>query len=133
MADTAEARYTWLCDVRCVDSPCPTCSGAGVAVYGSTSTWHGGIGGQAMTSGVCDKCWGSGDAERPWPSWRTIARERERVARLEGALRALVTAADEQRADIYCGGDEVEPGDATLYAVAAAARALLADGGGGEG
>jgi hypothetical protein len=49
---------------------CNKCSGLGTAVYGSTSTWRGGVGGLAMTSSVCDKCWGSGSIARPWPSWR---------------------------------------------------------------
>jgi len=40
---------------------CETCHGSGVVTYGSTSTWRGGIGGCAMTDGVCDVCWGSGN------------------------------------------------------------------------
>ncbi len=47
---------------------CDRCGGAGTRAYGSTSTWRGGIGGQMITNGVCDKCWGSGDKDRPWPS-----------------------------------------------------------------
>lgn len=49
---------------------CPECTGLGTAVYGSTATWRGGVGGQAMTSDVCNKCWGSGSKSRPWKSWR---------------------------------------------------------------
>lgn len=56
---------------------CKPCNGFGVRVYGSTATWHGGIGGQAITSDVCDKCWGSGDSDRPWKSWRAALREEE--------------------------------------------------------
>lgn len=49
---------------------CKMCQGYGTILYGSTATWHGGIGGAAMTTDVCNKCWGSGNAERPWPSHR---------------------------------------------------------------
>lgn len=110
---TAEARHAWLCDVRYVDSPCPGCSGAGVKVYGSTSTWRGGIGGQAMTPGVCDKCWGSGDAERPWPSWRAIHRERERAERAEELLRELREATKETalREMRELRGEPMSPGE----------------------
>lgn len=51
-------------------TPCKECGGSGIALYGSTATWHGGIGGAAMTYDVCDKCWGSGDDNKPWPSHR---------------------------------------------------------------
>lgn len=46
---------------RDVQDPCENCQGSGKRLYGSTSTWRGGIGGAAMTTDVCDKCWGSGD------------------------------------------------------------------------
>ena len=45
---------------------CKSCSGSGGKLYGSTATWKRGIGGQAMTHGVCDICWGSGRSDRPW-------------------------------------------------------------------
>lgn len=51
------------------DTPCKDCTGSGVKLYGSTSTWRGGAGGQTVTTAVCNKCWGSGSAEQPWPSW----------------------------------------------------------------
>jgi hypothetical protein len=60
----------FIMDERGVRTPCGECSGLGVKTYGSTSTWRGGVGGQMMTAGVCNRCWGSGDANRPWPSWR---------------------------------------------------------------
>ena len=47
---------------------CPDCSGFGVKTYSNTSTWHGGIGGQALRADVCNKCWGSGNKNNPWPS-----------------------------------------------------------------
>ena len=49
---------------------CPECNGSGYKLYGSTATWRGGVGGMAMTTSVCDHCWGSGSKSSPWPSWR---------------------------------------------------------------
>ncbi len=59
------------------------CSGYGVKTYGDTSTWIGGIGGQTITQGICNKCWGTGDAQRPGTSFkylREYLREFKRVA-----------------------------------------------------
>lgn len=54
---------------------CKECGGSGTKAYGSTATWRGGVGGQTITSDVCDKCWGSGESDRPWPSHRKVTRE----------------------------------------------------------
>jgi len=71
-----------------VDSVCVICHGYGTRVYSNTSTWRGGIGGQAMTTGICDQCWGSGDREHPWTDLRTLnERTNEQVA--ERAVDAL--------------------------------------------
>lgn len=51
---------------------CAKCKGAGVRSYSSTATWRGGVGGQAFTADVCDGCWGSGVADRPWLNLRTL-------------------------------------------------------------
>ena len=51
---------------------CPACSGAGSRAYGSTSAWRGGIGGQTITRGICDYCWGSGNAVHPWTNLRRL-------------------------------------------------------------
>lgn len=59
---------------------CPTCGGAGTRAYGSTATWRGGVGGQMITTSVCDKCWGSGDRHRPGANLRKIANERQTKA-----------------------------------------------------
>lgn len=58
---------------------CRDCGGAGRKMYGSTATWRGGIGGQAFTSDICDRCWGSGFEDRPWIS----VREHEELDRSE--------------------------------------------------
>ena len=49
---------------------CPACSGAGSRAYANTTTWHGGIGGQTVTGGICDHCWGSGNQGHPWTNLR---------------------------------------------------------------
>jgi len=77
---------------RGIETPCPRCGGAGWRCYGSTSTWRGGAGGVTVTDAVCDHCWGSGDANRPWTDLRTLeATERQRIA--EGAASLLARAA----------------------------------------
>jgi hypothetical protein len=53
--------YKWLWEVRGITTPCKQCSGTGVRAYANTTTWIGGIGGQMVTKGVCDVCWGTGD------------------------------------------------------------------------
>lgn len=66
---------------RGVEDPCTRCNGSGVRNYGSTSTWRGGIGGAAITQGVCDTCWGTGDARRVGVDLRAQRDgERERIA-----------------------------------------------------
>ena len=49
---------------------CRTCGGSGVKTYGSSSTWRGGYSGQVVTRDVCDRCWGSGDIDRPGANLR---------------------------------------------------------------
>lgn len=49
---------------------CDRCQGLGERAYANTTTWRGGIGGQAITAGVCDGCWGSGWSDAPGPDLR---------------------------------------------------------------
>ena len=68
---------------------CPGCGGSGVKTYGSTLTWRtspGSFGGQMMTDGVCDKCWGSGDRHRPWANLRKLQHLSEKIERLTEEL-----------------------------------------------
>ena len=51
---------------------CPECSGAGSRAYANTTAWRGGIGGQTVTGGICDHCWGSGNAVHPWTNLRRL-------------------------------------------------------------
>lgn len=60
------------------DKPCKSCGGSGVRLYGSSTTWRGGIGGQVMTSDTCDECWGSGIEGKPLRNLRiTITQDKE--------------------------------------------------------
>jgi len=59
-------------EIEKVENLCPSCSGRGRRAYGSTSIWMGGIGGQQITSGICDECWGSGDTTRKFADLRKI-------------------------------------------------------------
>lgn len=70
-------------------NPCPRCGGDGRRIYGSTATWHGGIGGQMLTVDVCDGCWGTGDAVRKGVdlrkmtrAWEHLRKEVERAAEI---------------------------------------------------
>lgn len=63
-ASAFDLGHKYMLEIRGIDDPCSFCSGSGVRVYGSTSTWRGGIGGSAMTQDVCDRCWGTGDSRR---------------------------------------------------------------------
>lgn len=56
------------------DKPCLACGGSGARAYANTATWHGGVGGNMITSDICDKCWGSGNAEKPWVNLRQLSR-----------------------------------------------------------
>ena len=68
----AKEFYQMLLLYRDIEIPCNVCNGLGVKTYGDTSTWHHGIGGQMITSDVCDACWGSGDKNRHWANLRQI-------------------------------------------------------------
>jgi hypothetical protein len=55
---------------------CEACCGYGIYNYVNTGTWYsflhprsGRIVGQGFTKDVCYACWGSGNKNKPWPSW----------------------------------------------------------------
>ena len=79
-----ERFYADACEWRDVEpeNACAGCSGSGVKVYCNTATWVGGIGGNAMTAAICDKCWGSGNKHRPWADLRELRRERDELRRM---------------------------------------------------
>lgn len=70
------------------DDVCLECSGSGVKTYGSTATWTGGIGGQVMTSAVCDQCWGSGSKSMPWLNLWKLSKILSRHPEVAAELRA---------------------------------------------
>lgn len=60
---------------------CPACGGEGERSYPDTSTWRGGVGGQAFTVGVCDRCWGTGRTDRRGADLRHLQLEMEAARR----------------------------------------------------
>ena len=117
-----EARIQWLEQMRGIESRCSRCDGFGCRAYGSTTTWRGGIGGQAITGGVCDKCWGSGDESRPWMNLRRLEGERRKErADLEAALQWKSGVCDAAFADVAKviawkkEGDEPPPPDSPWF------------------
>ena len=68
---------------------CKKCQGTGIICYGSTALWRDGLGGAAITPGVCDECWGSGNARRPWISHRTHEALEAHVTELEDTIRLV--------------------------------------------
>ncbi len=64
---------------------CPVCEGSGIRTYGNTTTYMSGIGGQAMTIGVCDECWGSGDLSKPGTDLRKLQTTTNKAIILYGA------------------------------------------------
>ena len=84
---TRQEVFNDILSCRGIDAPdlaCEECAGLGVKSYSDTSTWRGGVGGQAFTPDVCDRCWGSGQKHRPWPSHRRFFQ----MERTLGALSA---------------------------------------------
>ncbi len=79
------------------DLVCTRCGGSGVTAYGSTSTWRGGAGGQTITRGVCDRCWGSGIEDRPWTNLHKVDSWR---ASVDESKQRVQTAAETERNEI---------------------------------
>jgi len=92
-------RFDALLEWREIDpgDACKGCSGAGKMVYSNTSTWHHAFGGQMITSDVCEQCWGSGSASRPWPSWREIWHLKQVIESKNALIDRLVTELDRHK------------------------------------
>jgi len=95
--DIRREHFAQFLEQRGVETPCGRCGGFGTRTYGSGSTWRGGPAGQVCTLDVCDKCWGSGDAERPGANLRALKNARtyedgvrEERARVVAAIRNCV-------------------------------------------
>lgn len=65
------------------DQVCVSCGGSGVKAYANTSLWRGGVGGQTITTGICDHCWGSGHDNKPWENLRLVESMRAESAKWE--------------------------------------------------
>ena len=91
-----EGEYARMLEWRGIEhgNECKGCGGAGVTTYGSTATWRGGVGGQTITAGICDKCWGSGQHTRPWLSLRKLDAERQRARLPEELVERIRTAVE---------------------------------------
>jgi hypothetical protein len=76
--------YAYSLNIRGVEEPCKSCDGIGSKLYASTAVWRYGIGGAAMTRAVCDKCWGSGDHNKPWADLRKLE---AKISQLETDLK----------------------------------------------
>lgn len=83
-------------EMRGVETPCAKCGGAGWRNYANTATWHGGIGGQAITAAVCDVCWGSGDVNCKGEDLRKLY---ARLTTLETLVKAVRGDCGMPRAD----------------------------------
>ena len=80
--EMTRTEYMYRCRGIRKGDECQKCNGAGTVMYGSTSTWRGGIGGSAMTHDVCDKCWGSGSRFKTWADLRAVEAELKRLRKL---------------------------------------------------
>lgn len=96
----AEMLTTHARQWRNIYSPiCGDCHGSGVRHYPNTATWRkrpGQIVGHAFTWDVCDRCWGSGDPLKPWPSHELLKDCRTALLILRiGAVNADAVGIDE--------------------------------------
>lgn len=82
LQDGLHARFLEWRGIDHETAPCEICAGSGVRSYPNSSGWRNRPAGQAVTSGVCDKCWGSGDPARPGANLRQLQdiAERQREA-----------------------------------------------------
>jgi hypothetical protein len=100
---------------------CKTCNGAGVRGYGNTSTWIGGVGGQMMTTDVCDQCWGSGDRYRKGVNLRQLRAEVGRLPR-ENRDMSEAEAHGVWRILVECCGCRDDEMDRTTFIICQAKR-----------
>lgn len=105
--------FEQLKNVREIETLCIGCQGTGIKLYSSTATWRGGIGGMMMTTDICDRCWGSGDANRTWVNLRELDAVKKENKMLREKVRTLLEWGapyqDEQGGCNYCGGGNHQP------------------------
>ena len=90
MEDFLERFLEW----RGINSPCTKCQGVGSIAYASTATWRGGVGGAAITWDVCNLCWGSGDATKPWTNLQLMESKNEYRQDIFRALEFVIEQLD---------------------------------------
>ena len=83
-----------------IEDACTSCDGSGVKTYANTTTWRGGIGGQALTSDICDTCWGSGNKNRSWANMRELLANTKKAERLSSELAKMQNQKKENSNDI---------------------------------
>lgn len=89
LIETSEQFFAAALEWRGVEDPCTQCCGTGYRAYPNTAGWSrsGGASGQAITRGVCDECWGSGEKHIKGVDLRALAKKMRaleaRVAELE--------------------------------------------------
>lgn len=111
-------------------SACQECQGSGVKAYANTTIWHGGAGGQAITNGVCNQCWGSGDRYHTWVNLKheasQLATAQARIAALEQDQRVRIEALHTLRTGYDATVAQLEARLAALVAERDQAQAMLA-------
>jgi len=110
-ADHEQAEHVAWRSARIVHT-CGRCGGTGYFMYSNSGLWRnmqGRIVMHAFTPGVCDACWGSGDADRPWTDLRKLEQEHsealaaasvEDLARAAGVKYESMRAATTSIADV---------------------------------
>ena len=98
------------------EESCRRCGGLGRRVYGASSTWRGGPGGQTMTPGVCDLCWGTGHAKREGTDLRRVENEIAALRAEVAALKAERDAALAENEALRAGRDALLAENANMIA-----------------
>jgi len=65
---------------RGISDPCMSCGGRGILIYNKA---------KAKTIGVCNNCWGSGDAKHPWANLDKFALAQRWIKDMEQNIRAV--------------------------------------------
>lgn len=100
----------WMRMMLGVSDPCDACGGIGRRTYPCTSVWRGGAGGQTLTSGICDKCWGTGDLRNIGVNLREALAQQQRAEQAEAALAAARQAHEDETVAVMRVLEEAIPG-----------------------
>ena len=95
-AARSHANQALCIEWRGIENPCKKCGGSGYRSYPSTATWHGGIGGQAITRGICNRCWGSGDEVTKWVDLRKVKNDSKKLTETQRNFATAVKLLKEQ-------------------------------------